>query len=182
MSAQQGDEALKALPAAQRVVEDMRGVNDRDSAARATAALQALEGVVTSLAGPRAAARQFTPAEQARIDEYGQAHRAIWAREYDRLADCEGDQCPRYLYARCAQGYFFSAPFYREILDRYLPPDWQARHLPRLQGKLWKDVAALPAGTRVPAEVGARLPCAGAGQGKLAATGPRARGRRRANT
>ncbi len=160
----QGNDALQALPPAQRVVEDMRGANDRDSAARATAALQALEGVVTSLAGPRAAAKQFTPAEQARIDEYGQAHRAIWAREYDRLAACEGDQCPRYLYARCSQGYFFSAPFYRELLDRYLPPDWQARHLSRLQGKLWKDAAALPAGTRVPAEVGSRLPCAGAGQ------------------
>lgn len=160
----QGDEALQALPSARQVVQDMRGANDRDSAARATAALQVLEGLVTGLAGSRAASRQFTPAERARIDEYSRAHGEIWAREYDRLPACEGERCARYLYAQCAQGYYFRAPFYREIMDRYLPADWQARHLSRLPGKLWKDAAALPAGTRMPATVGTSAPCAGAGE------------------
>lgn len=166
----QSTDPLQALPSAQQVVDDMRGAGARDSAARATAALQVLEGVVVSLAGPRAASKQFTAAEQAKIDEYGRAHGAIWAREYDRLAaNCESDNCAHYLYAQCAQGYAFSAPFYRELMDRYLPPDWQARHLARMRGKLWQTAASLPEGTRVPAAVGTTRPCAGAAQAALAA-------------
>lgn len=165
----QGSDPLQALPPAQQVVQDMRGANDRDSAARATAALQVLEGVVTSLAGPRGASKQFTPAERARVDEYGRAHAAIWAREYDGQPACEGERCARYLYAQCAQGYFFSAPFYRELMDRYLPADWQARHLAQMKGKLWQTAAGLPAGTRPPASVGTTPPCAGAGQAVVAA-------------
>lgn len=168
----QSDDALQVLPPARQVVQDMRGANDRDSAARATAALQVLEGLVSNLAGPRAASKQFTPAERAKLDEYSRAYGEIWSREYDSLPECEGDRCARYLYAQCAQGYYFRAPFYREIMDRYLPADWQARHLPRLQGKLWKDAAALPAGTRVPTSVGSSAPCVGAGQSLVAAVVP----------
>ncbi len=159
--AQSAAEAVQALPTAERVVADMGGTATRATAARSTAALQVLEGMVRGLAGPRAANGRLTPAEQARLDDYTQAAAAIWAREYERKMGCEGEHCERYLYAQCAQSHVFSAPFYRELLDRYVPPAWQAAHVPRLQGQLWKTALALPAGTRMPAEVAQRLPCAG---------------------
>ncbi len=171
LAQQPSDEALRALPPARQVVEDMvrSGAGDRDGAARATAALDVFTSVVTGLAGPRGKAQQFTPAERARLDEYARARDALWKREFESQPACDHDNCARYLYSRCAQGYVFSAPFYRELMDRYLPPDWQARHVPRLQGQLWKTALGLPAGTRAPAEMGARLPCAGAAQAALAA-------------
>lgn len=158
----QGSDPRAVLPPAQQVVDDMKGSSPRDSAARATAALQVMESLVTGLAGSRAASKQFTAAERQKLDEYSQAYQAIWGREYDRLPECEGEGCARYLYARCAQNYFFSAPFYRELIDRYLPPAWAATHVPRLPGQLWKTALALPPGTQAPKAMGTSLPCAGA--------------------
>ncbi len=165
----QGDDVLAVLPSAQQVVADMKGNGSRDSAARATAALQVMEGLVTGLAGSRAAAKQFTAAERRRIEDYGNAQREIWGREYDRQPACEGEGCARYLYAKCAQAYYFSAPFYRELIDRYLPPAWAASHVPKLPGQLWKTALALPPGTRAPATLGSSLPCTGAAQALLQA-------------
>lgn len=159
--AQSGD-VLAVLPPARQVVEDMKGSSPRDSAARATAALQVMETLVTGLAGSRAASKQFTDAERQKLDDYGQAYQAIWSREYERLPECEGEGCARYLYAQCSQAYYFSAPFYRELIDRYLPPAWAATHVPRLPGRLWKTALALPAGTQAPKTMGTSLPCAGA--------------------
>jgi hypothetical protein len=61
---------------------------------------------------------------------------------------CEGDDCERYRFGRCRSTLYFSAAFYREVLDRFFSPAWQERYVTKLGGTLLVQARALPAGTR----------------------------------
>jgi hypothetical protein len=160
---------LAGMPTAQQVVAAAKGVSERDNAAQASTALQMMDGIVQNLSAQPFNEQAVPPLVKRRLDEYRQARAEVDGREQARLPrqDCEGNDCEKYLYPRCQQQYYFSATYYRVVLDRHFSPDWQRTYVPRLRGTLWRDALNLPAGTSLPAGFGAAMPCTGQGQGQL---------------
>jgi hypothetical protein len=149
LAAAQSPDYLAEMPAANTVVEDMKGRTDRESAARASIALNALAAVIRSPFDASAAKRPLRPLEQAKLTEYTRASAAARAAEWAKVDHrCEGNDCDMYLLPRCEQGYAMSAALYRELLDRYFSPQWLTRNGERLKGTLWQEAQRLPAGTR----------------------------------
>lgn len=132
------------LPAAERVIADMNGRTDRETAARRIAALQILTGVTRSLSAGGAP----DPVAAARAREYEQAARGISQTASAKIdANCTGEHCEKYLLPRCSYGYAMEPAMYREVLDRYFSKQWQAANVARLRGDLWVKAQALPVGT-----------------------------------
>lgn len=161
-------EWLSGMPTAKQVESAMQGRNERDTAAQTSAALQMMDGVVQSLSPKPFDPARLTPEVRRRLDEYRAARERIDAREMGKFSGsrCEGDQCEKYLYPRCAQKYAFSPEFYRVVMDRHFTPDWQRSWVPRVHGTLWQRALKLPAGTPLPAGFADGPPCAGAGAGE----------------
>ena len=151
---------LNEMPPATRVVSDMRAGSTRQSAVRAAVALRLLGGIVQALSG-----RQPSPAEAAKAAEYQQAAEALFSAEEAKVGtpDPDDDNAEFYLLNRCSASYTMSAPFYREVLDRYFSPQWQAQYARRfasVSGQLWRDAITLPAGTKATLAPDAEKNCA----------------------
>src|SRR5262245_1266604 len=116
---------LNEMPAPDRVVQDMKGASERDSAVRAAVTLNQLAGIVQILSGAQQR-RQPSPEEAARILLYRQQSAAVFKVEEEKAGPCAaGDNnCQEYLLNRCAQSYDFSPAFHREILDHFFSPQW----------------------------------------------------------
>lgn len=135
------------LPTVERVIGDMYGTTDRETAARRIAALGMLNGVTRSLS----VGSSPDPLAAVKSREYEQSARQIAQAETANVdASCKGNHCEKYLLRRCTQAYALSAAMHREVLDRYFSKSWQANFAPRLQGGLWAQAQALPAGTTAP--------------------------------
>jgi len=128
------------FPPADAVATDQKVSSRRESAARASAALEILGQCVT--------ASQFSnPQEKAK--EYTAVANSLMAAEESKYgANCRSDDCDRYRLNRCKQTFIWSAAFRREIADRYCP-EWLASDLgkPGRPGTLWADARVLPPGT-----------------------------------
>ena len=117
------------LPSAGRVIRDMRGASERDSAARAYAAFQWLAMVAESRG------------DRKRAEEYGRAGLEVMESEREKYdADDSG-------FFRCYQHYWLSPEFVRVVLDRYFSPAWQSQHLQKHGGTVWVEAIAIPSGT-----------------------------------
>jgi type IV secretion system protein VirD4 len=151
---------LNEMPPASRVVSDMRAGSTRESAVRATTALHLLSGIVRTLSG-----RQPSPADTAKMREYDQAAQVLFSAEEAKVGrpDPQDDNAEYYLLNRCQASYTMSAAFYREVLDRYFSPQWQAQYARRfasVSGQLWRDALMLPAGTKATLAPDAARNCA----------------------
>jgi type IV secretory pathway TraG/TraD family ATPase VirD4 len=143
---------LAEMPAPERVVQDMKGASERESAVRAAVTLNQLAGIVQLLSGGTAG-RQPSPAEAAMIVLYRQQSGTVFKVEEDKAGPCPaGDEnCQVYLLNRCAASFEFSPAFHREILDRYFSPQWQAQYARRFaaaSGTVWQEAVAMPAGAK----------------------------------
>ena len=168
---------LSEMPTADRVVTDMRAGSTRESAVRASVALNQLASMVQYFSGA-AQKRTPLPAEAAKIAEYQLRAAALFEAEEAKTggqSPCgiDNNDCEYYLLNRCAGAYQFSAGFRREILDRYFSPQWQAQNARRfasVSGELWREAITLPAGTKATLASNAQTNCADA-SGLSRATG-----------
>jgi len=155
---------LNDLPTADRVVKDLRssGSSARETAIRTSFTLARLGNFVQVMAGANGTGQPAGP-EAAKILEYGLAAAAIDAEQASHVdANCEGDGCDKYKLARCEREFVFAPAAYREVLDRYVPSQLQARAAPRFvrAGTVWRDAFALPAGTKFVLDARAAPYCA----------------------
>jgi hypothetical protein len=151
---------LNEMPPPDRVVSDMRAGSTRQSAVRAAVALRLLGGIVQALSG-----RQPSPSEAAKAAEYYRAAEALFSAEEAKVGtpDPNDDNAEFYLLNRCSASYTMSPAFYREVLDRYFSPQWQAQYARRFasaSGQLWRDAITLPAGTKLTLAPDAAKNCA----------------------
>jgi hypothetical protein len=112
------------FPSAAQVVVDMRTASERDSAARAYAALKWL-GTLS------AGALDYDAQAQVVM----QAERAKYGNEDNGFGDCQ-------------RFYYFSAPFVRTVVDKYFSVEQQARI--RVGGTLGEAERAIAPGTAMP--------------------------------
>jgi hypothetical protein len=111
------------------VVTDMRGSSERDSAARAVAALQWLQSIAESQGAAERALDYDTTQSQLSTAEQ---------EKYD--ANDPG-------FMRCYHHYRFSPEFVRILLDRYFTPAWQSRHLKQMRATVMVEAMGIPPGT-----------------------------------
>jgi type IV secretion system protein VirD4 len=144
---------LAEMPSADRVVQDMKVASQRESAVRSSVALRLLAGIVQMLSGVRDRS-QAVPAVAAKFDEYQLRGATLFqveeAKAGPRCAPDDND-CEYYRLNRCESSYSLSPAFYREILDRYFSPQWQAQYARRfanVSGDLWRQALTLPPGTK----------------------------------
>lgn len=157
---------LAEMPTADRVVEAMRTSGTKDSAVRASVALNQLAAMVQFLSG---ATQQRPPqgAEGARLLEYQQRALALSQAEEEKtggLGPCsEDNDCQYYLLNRCSATYQFSPEFRREILDAFFSPPWQAQYGRRfagVAGDVWRRGFVLPVGTKAALNADQQFNCA----------------------
>lgn len=141
-------EYLREMPSAEKVIGDLRVAGRRESVARAAFGLEFL-GMFIEQLSPHRHGGKWAPQESARMVEYENARRSLLAGEESLYGACKDDDCERYRLARCTQVYVFSAPFRKEVLDRFFSGSWQARYVGKVAGgSLLIQAKALPAGTR----------------------------------
>lgn len=135
-----GPAYVAGLPSAERVLREVRGVDDTDTAARRLAAFTVLRNAVETLAAPRLAQRALDPAEIARLRDWGDARRALEARlraGFDPA--CVSAECPRWRFNRLRIAYEVSAAFKKDLWTRLTERAWRERHVPD-----WPTLAQAP--------------------------------------
>jgi hypothetical protein len=129
--------APNEVPPPERVVAEMRGFSDRDSAARASGALLVMNHFATlkSAQMGRAYTEKRLEVEQAEIARYehGEAN-----------------------FGGCQSLYYQWPQFWRVVLDRYFTPDFIDKNA--LPGTMWRQMLAIPAGTVQPLPNAAAIP------------------------
>jgi hypothetical protein len=125
----QSQQYVNELPDAQRVLSDMRGENEMDTAARQLAALQLFREVIQTFSS-KYDIRHMQPAEAAKLRSYLDAHKRVREAQYakhDRT--CKGPDCDGPRFSRRISQYESSPQFRQEVLDRYLSKPLQAQYV-----------------------------------------------------
>ena len=122
---------LDEMPAPERVLADIRGTDDVDTAARRWGGLNFLQAMLQDrYPGPGG----FTARVRETYDRYDAAKMALVRRAHrDDGRDCRDQNCPGWRFGRLVQTDYSSGggigPFQQGILDRYFSPAWQAEYI-----------------------------------------------------
>ena len=142
----QSDAYLAGLPDAERVLREIRGKDDFDTAARQASAFYTLRMTTEDLTEGRVFRRILTPGEAARLAEYRQGLMAIHQRmtaSFDPA--CHGPDCPRFRFNRLRMGLETSDVFKRQLWETLTAREWRERYV-----KNWQVIAtatgSLPTG------------------------------------
>jgi len=130
---------LSQMPEPDRVIADMHGADDLDTAARQVAALNRLVDVVITLSGTADApgGPRLTPEELALNGRYARASSSLYTSVY-RTIDPENKQqsdenSRRNQWNRSRERYYNDQAFISALLQRYLTPDLKEQYLGHLQ-------------------------------------------------
>jgi type IV secretion system protein VirD4 len=130
---------LKQMPEPDRVIADIHGSDQLDTAARQVAALNRLTDVVTVLSGTADApgGPQLTTEERNLNGRYAGAANSLLTTVY-RLIDPDEKQrsdenSRRNQWNRLRDRYYNDAAFIGALLQRYLTPDFQEKYLGHMQ-------------------------------------------------
>jgi hypothetical protein len=172
----QSQHYLNELPDVQRLLKDMRGSGEMDTAARQLAALQLFREIIQTFSG-KFDIRHMQPAEAAKLRGYLEAHKRVREAQYAKHdKTCKGPDCDGPRFFRLTNQYELSPQFRQEVLDRYLSKPLQARYAALKEAER-KDAAdraraaeQRAAATKRAAEANERAPRAGNVAADLAST------------
>jgi len=128
---------LDHLPSVAQVKQDMAGSGERDSAARAWAALQILAVVAEPVYNGRSKAAEYSDA-------------ASLGKHSDRCKNdpgCTGDPGENSPFYFCRNYYWTSPAFIRAVLDKYVPLAQQSTIRNTAHAAAWDEAMSMPPGS-----------------------------------